>query len=41
VRQHPLRYDAGKADDHTLAALIACLQRVPGVVSASLEDHDY
>jgi hypothetical protein len=41
VRQHPLRYGAATASDHDIAVLVACLQKVPGVTQAVLEDQDY
>ena len=40
VQQHPVRYDANKADDRTLAELIECIQAVPGVLSAGVSDPD-
>jgi hypothetical protein len=41
VRQHPLRYGAASASDHQISVLVACLQKVPGVTQAALEDQDY
>ena len=40
VRQHPVRYDANRADDRTLAQLIQCIDAVPGVVTAGLSETD-
>jgi len=40
VQQHPVRYDANKADDRTVSQLLQCLLAVSGVKSAGLAETD-
>ncbi|HVU74111.1 MAG TPA: hypothetical protein VHE83_14195 [Mycobacteriales bacterium] len=40
VLQHPVRYDANKADDRTVSQLFTCIQAVPGVRSVGLTETD-
>ena len=40
VLQHPVRYDANKADDREVSQLFQCIEAVPGVVTAGLSETD-